>query len=89
MAEEFVGFGSALNLQAILQKEKPKKIFLVVGKSAYEKSGAEAMFSPMLKNFEVSVFSDFEENPKIEDIQKGIEIFRSFLPDKAACRQSE
>ena len=76
-----MGEGSALNLEAILKKGKPQKILLVVGQNAYEKSGAKALFSPILKNFEVAVFSEFEENPKIEDIKKGIDVFRSFSPD--------
>lgn len=69
------------SLEAILKKEKPRKIFLVADKNAYVKSGAEALFSSVLKSFEVAVFSEFQENPKIEDIQKGVEAFRSFNPD--------
>lgn len=81
MPEEFFGIGSVLQLQKIFEKEKPGKVFLVFGKGAYEKSGARAALSPMLKEFEVLEFSDFEENPKIEDIRNGIEQFRSFKPD--------
>ena len=81
MTKEFFGMGSHRELQNVLLQEKPRKIFLVVGKGAYEKSGAQAALSPMLKGFEVMEFSDFEENPKIEDVQKGIAAFRSFQPD--------
>ncbi len=81
MAKEFVGEGSAFNLEAILEEEKPRKIFLVVDLDAYGKSGAEALFSSTLKNFEIVIFSDFQENPKIEEIQKGVEAFRFCNPD--------
>ncbi|MBI4122950.1 MAG: phosphonoacetaldehyde reductase [Parcubacteria group bacterium] len=81
MTKEFFGIGSHKELQKVLLQEKPRKIFLVVGKEAYEKSGVQAAFSPMLKGFEVLEFSEFEENPKIEDVQKGIAAFRSFQPD--------
>ncbi|MDO8633262.1 MAG: phosphonoacetaldehyde reductase [Candidatus Wildermuthbacteria bacterium] len=80
MTKEFFG-KSAEVLAEILKEEAPRKIFLVVDKNAYGKSGAEALFSSVLKNFEVAVFSEFQENPKIENIQKGIEAFRSFGPD--------
>jgi len=81
MPEEFFGTGSILQLRKILENEKPGKIFLVFGKGAYEKSGAEAIISQLLAGIDVFQFSDFEENPKIEDIRKGIEQFRFFKPD--------
>src|SRR3989344_3886483 len=81
MTKEFFGVGSHKELQNVLLQEKPRKIFLVAGKGAYEKSGAQAAFSSMLERFEVLKFSEFEENPKIEDVQKGIAAFRSFQPD--------
>ncbi|OHA68504.1 MAG: hypothetical protein A3J68_00340 [Candidatus Wildermuthbacteria bacterium RIFCSPHIGHO2_02_FULL_48_16] len=80
MNKEFFG-NSASALKGVLDEEKPQKIFLVADKNAYDKSGAEALFSSVLKGFEVVVFSEFQENPKIEDIEKGIEAFRSFSPD--------
>ena len=73
MPEEFFGTGSILQLQKIFESEKPGKIFLVFGKGAYEKSGAEAAISQLLAGIDVFRFSDFEENPKIEDVRKGIE----------------
>ncbi|MBI2452632.1 MAG: phosphonoacetaldehyde reductase [Parcubacteria group bacterium] len=81
MPEEFFGTGSVVQLRKILESEKPGKIFLVFGKGAYEKSGAEAALSQLLAGIDVFRFSDFEENPKIEDVRKGIEQFRSFEPD--------
>lgn len=80
MSKEF--FGSSVKaLEAILKDKKPGKIFLVADKDAYEKSGARALFSPLLKGFTVAEFSEFQENPKIEDVKNGVEAFRSFDPD--------
>ncbi|MDP2637081.1 MAG: phosphonoacetaldehyde reductase [bacterium] len=80
MSKEFFT-NSAKALKGILEEEKPQKIFLVTDKNAYDKSGAEALFSSTLKDFKVVVFSEFQENPKIEDIERGIEAFRSCSPD--------
>lgn len=81
MDREFVGKGSIRHLAEILEQEKPKTILLVTSKEAYEKSRAQAMFASLLERFQVFTFSEFRENPKIEDIQKGIELFRRVFPD--------
>ncbi len=80
MSKEFFG-KSEEALAEVLREEAPRKIFLVADKNAYGKSGAEALFSSILKDFDVVAFSEFQENPKIEDIEKGIEAFRSHNPD--------
>lgn len=72
----FVGLGAIKNLGKILKKHKPSKIFLVCGKNSYEKSGAKNAIEPFLKNFKVVRFNNFQENPKLNDIMKGIQIFR-------------
>lgn len=65
----------------IFAKEKPKKIFLVTGKKSFESSGAKSIFEKILFLYHVEHFHDFSENPKIEDIKRGIGIFRKFNPD--------
>lgn len=59
-------------IHEIMQKENAKKIFLVTGKTSFEKSGAK----DRLDLSDVTQFSDYEPNPKIEDIRQGIELFR-------------
>ncbi|MBI2113285.1 MAG: phosphonoacetaldehyde reductase [Candidatus Wildermuthbacteria bacterium] len=81
MEKEFIGIGSISRFAEILEHEKPRKIFLVADKGAYGKSGAENLLSPMLSRAQSFVFSDFGENPKIQDIEKGIEEYNSFFPD--------
>ena len=75
--EQTVRFGedSVSHLSDFLKKEKPKKIFLVSGKKSYEKCGARSQVERELSNFDFVRFFDFEENPKIEDVEKGVRLF--------------
>lgn len=75
--EQTVRFGedSVSHLSHFLKKEKPKKIFLVSGKKSYEKCGARLEVERELSNFDFVRFFDFEENPKIEDVEKGVRLF--------------
>lgn len=74
--KEYFGFNSAYDLRRILEKENPEKIFLVTGKSSYEKSGAKKIIEPMLSNYNKTHFCDFEVNPKLNDIQRGVDAFK-------------
>lgn len=74
--KECFGNGSIKNLEKILHKNKIKSIFLVTGKKSYQSSGAEEKINPLLKNYKVIYFSDFETNPKLGDVEKGISLFR-------------
>ncbi|MFA8433515.1 MAG: phosphonoacetaldehyde reductase [Marinifilaceae bacterium] len=72
----YIGKGSIASLSDILKPYSGKKIFLVTGKSSYEKSGAKSLLEEYLKDTEYIRFSDFEENPKLEDVEKGIHLFK-------------
>lgn len=74
--QEYFGFGSISNLRKILSKHSPFRIFLVTGKNSYEKSGAKRILENYLKGYEVTHFYDFEENPKLHSIEKGLKIFK-------------
>ena len=71
----YIGKGSISNLSEILKFHSGKKIFLVTGKSSYEKCGAREIMESLLVGIPYFRFSDFEENPKLEDVEKGIEFF--------------
>lgn len=62
-------------LKNILKKIKAKNIFLITGKKSYEICGADKIMNQLLKNYEITRFSDFENNPKINDLKNGIELF--------------
>ena len=74
--KEFFGFNSINKLALILKNHKPKSIFLVTGQSSYEKSGAKQAIEKILEGFKVIKFDKFEENPKLEDIKKGVQLFK-------------
>jgi len=74
---EYFGDGCIANLRDVLNAMNSERIFLVTGKKSYGSSGAEKIVSEILKDSSVFQFSDFSENPKIEDIKKGIDIFNS------------
>ncbi len=76
LQKEYFGINSIKNLNKILSKHKPKSIFLVTGKNSYEKCGAKSILDKILSKYNVVHFSDFEANPKISDIKKGIKLFK-------------
>lgn len=67
------GQGSINNLTEILRENRPGHIFLVTGKNSFVASGAETLLRKIISPFPNTRFSDFEVNPKLEDIQKGVE----------------
>lgn len=73
---EFIGKGSITHLKKILNNFHPKNIFLVTGKASYGKSGAKSVLNGILNNYNAVHFFDFYANPKIEDVEKGLKIFR-------------
>lgn len=75
LQKEYFGYNSIKNLRKILIKHKPKRIFLVTGRKSYEKSGAKAILDKILDKYNTIRFYDFEANPKISDIKKGMNIF--------------
>ncbi|MBU1014867.1 phosphonoacetaldehyde reductase, partial [Patescibacteria group bacterium] len=81
MEKHFFGAGSIKELKGILEQEGAKKILLVAEKEAYEKSGAKDAIVPLLVSFQVEEFSDILPNPTIEQVEKGIAVFRRFQPD--------
>ncbi|MBN4049057.1 phosphonoacetaldehyde reductase [archaeon AH-315-M20] len=73
---EYLGFNSIDNLKPILDKHNPKNIFLVTGRKSYETCGAKSILDITLQPYKVTHFYDFEVNPKIKDVEKGIKNFR-------------
>ena len=63
-------------METALSSLNPKSIFLVVDRSAYQLSGAQAELAPHLENREVLEFDSFASNPRFEDALAGLEQFR-------------
>jgi len=55
--------------------------FLVTGKNSFTQSGAEKKFAIMTKDYEVVRFSDFEKNPKKENIERGMQLYQKHTCD--------
>jgi len=71
----YTGYNSHKKIYDILGKFSPKKIFLVTGKKSYFLSGVKKILSKFVNEYEHIRFFDFEINPKIKDIKRGIDLF--------------
>lgn len=81
LQEEYFGNGSIKKLEEIFNQISCQKIFLVTSRNSFEKSGAKQSMKELLRGRNVLRFFDFEPNPKIEDIEKGVKLFKEFSPD--------
>ena len=63
-------------LKTLLIKDSPNKIFLVTGDKSYNECGAKKIFDTVLKEYSFIRFFKFNKNPKIEDVEKGIKLFK-------------
>lgn len=54
-----------------------KNVLIVTGKKSYNASGADRELQRIFSNCSVNRFSDFETNPRIEDVIKGLEFTKS------------
>jgi alcohol dehydrogenase len=75
--KEHIGFGSVQNIGDVLKQYSAKRIFLVTGKNSYIESGAKNQLAQYLSGYYVTTYDDFSSNPKIEDVVKGIELFKN------------
>lgn len=76
----FLGESSIENLLSVLNKFSPNHLFLVRGKNSYEACGAKSVMDSVFGklNCEVTEYYDFEENPKIEDLERGLLLLRKY-----------
>ena len=63
-------------LKTLLIKDSPNKIFLVTGDKSYNECGAKKIFDTVLKEYSFIRFFKFNKNPKVEDVEKGIKLFK-------------
>ena len=75
------GPGSFNRISEILSKLSGSKIFVVAGKNSFEQSGAKKKLEQALANYDFKVFSSFSSNPKIEDLEVGLDVYSKFNPD--------
>jgi len=73
-------FSGANHLPALtiyLNSKEIYRVLLITGKNSFFESSASALIQPCLQSLQATVFNDFSQNPKIEDVQKGIEVFKA------------
>lgn len=78
---EYIGFGSIDNLSSVLSELSEGNIFLVTGKKSYITSGAKRRLNGFLNDYKVSRFFRFGRGPNIEDVEKGIGVFKQSESD--------
>lgn len=79
--KDIFSIGSTRKIRPLLKSMAIKKIFLVTGGTSYQTSGAKKALDQELNGYSTTVFSDFEINPKLKDIKKGISLFKKAKPD--------
>lgn len=70
----YLGTSSSNYLGNLIEKYNPNKILIIRGKNSYFASGANKSIYNATKgrNIDLLYFSDFGENPKIDDVYKGL-----------------
>ena len=71
------GFGALAKLPRVLARLRAKRVFLVTGNASYTASGLDAALRAALPADTILRFSEFSENPKIEDVAGGVAALRS------------
>ena len=74
---EYQGLNSIRKLRKILKQNNFLKIFLITGRKSFEHNKIKEIIFEQLDDVEFYHFNEFSPNPKIEDIQKGLEAFNS------------
>lgn len=79
MQQEYFGFGSLSKLEDILKKEGIRKVFLVTGKGSFESCGAKERLPCIFEKTgcDFTRFYDFSSSPKLEEIEKGFDLFQN------------
>lgn len=69
------------DVKGFLSLNKVKRVFFVTGRGSYNASGAQDFIDEALQGLEVFRFSDFDQNPKLDEALAGTKEFLSFNPD--------
>ena len=78
----FLGDECVSDVRDLLHSSKWDKILLITGKRSYETSGAEGFIEGCLSGSgaETVRFYNFESNPNLSDLKKGLALARGFNP---------
>ena len=73
--------GALAEVGAIINQLSASRLYFVVDESAYTASGAAETLEPYFRNRHITRFSGFDLNPKLHDVERGIEQFRQVDPE--------
>jgi alcohol dehydrogenase class IV len=79
--EDKPGGRCARELAALVDRYQARRVFVVCGQRSFELSGAEAALEPVLKRCTVVHFRDFSPNPTLEEVERGLALFRDAVPE--------
>lgn len=79
----YLGVESIKDIVPILKEHNVKHILLVRGKRSYETCGAEQIMNDVINDVgcRITEFYDFSENPKYEDMEKGLALLKCCKAD--------
>ncbi len=77
----YFGDGAVGRIADLLIREHPRRVLLVTGRASYSASGAERALSPMLRDLGVTRFEEFDLNPILPDVERGVRVCRDLRPD--------
>ena len=73
--------GALAEVGAIIDRVAASRLYFVVDASAYSATGAATVLEPNFRDRAVTRFTDFDLNPKLHDVERGIEQFRQADPE--------
>jgi alcohol dehydrogenase class IV len=73
--------GAALKLGPLLDSLQARRILFVVDRAAYSAAMAARQLRDVLSAYETAYFDEFEINPRIQDIERGLQRFADHAPD--------
>ena len=81
--QAYLGKDSIKGIVPLLKRHNAKHVFLVRGKGSYTACGAEHVINLALSDVgcKLTEFYDFSENPKCEDMERGIELLSECKAD--------
>ena len=60
-----------------ISRLNPKKILVITGKTSYASSGAKALIDSLFGQYDLTFFSNFCTNPKVEELTNGLKLCRN------------
>jgi len=65
----------------IIVKLKPSKVLFVTSNKSFMKLNIKSLIEPIINAYETNRFYGFDNNPKLIDVNRGVDILKKFKPD--------